>query len=416
MPPTLLIAWRFITSRKRSMAMTLCGIVFGVGFFIVTQAQTSGFQRFFIRTILGTSGAIRIEDRFQDTIESAVASGEGGRASSFRVRTDAGHYVEGVDFPDKLREALAPFDDITGISEVVSGRGAIRSGFREQSMRLFGIRLEDHLAVSDLGRQIIFGDLQDFATDPNAVIIGADLAKRLNARPGDTLTLETGGHTGQYRLAAIFESGVRDIDKQYVYLDLSEARSLMEKPFGGAFLQISLSDPDRAPELVVQMEETLRHSAMSWQEREKVWLDVFKALRFSSAITVSTIILLAGLGMFNTLAMMVMEKTREIAILRSMGYERKDVAQVFLWQGAIILVAGTVLGWALGALATWGISRVPLRIRGIFATDHFVVNWDPAHYVVAAIVATVVVMLASTIPARRAARLEPGAIIRGSAA
>ncbi|WOO42041.1 ABC transporter permease [Rubellicoccus peritrichatus] len=416
MPPTLQIAWRFITSRKRSMLMTLCGIVFGVGFFIVTQAQTSGFEGFFIKTILGTNGAIRIEDRFQDTLESAASRGESGTYSSFRIRNDIGNrYVEGIDFPDQLREVLSDYDEIAGISEIVGGRATAVSGFREQSSRLHGIELEDHLAVSDLGQQIVFGDLQDFATDRNSVILGAKLAERLNVRVDDYLTMETGKGSGRYRIAAIFESGVSDIDRQYVYMDLTEARSLLQIPFGEARLQLALRNPDVAPELALQIENHLSHSAMSWQEREQVWLDVFKALRLSSAITVSTIILLAGLGMFNTLAMMVMEKNREIAILRSMGYEQRDIAGVFLWQGTIILLFGTALGCGLGALSTWGISKIPLRIRGIFATDHFIVNWDWTHYAAAIVVATVVVMIASYVPARRASRLEPGDIIRGSA-
>jgi lipoprotein-releasing system permease protein len=138
-------------------------------------------------------------------------------------------------------------------------------------------------------------------------------------------------------------------------------------------------------------------------------------LRVSSALTVSTIILISGLGMFNTLAMIVLEKTREISILRSMGYTRRDISRIFLWQGAIVLAMGTLLGWAFGAAVTLGVEHLPIRIRGIFSSDHFVVSWDPWHYAAAAATAIVVVMIASLIPARRAARLEPGDVIRGTA-
>jgi len=101
-----------------------------------------------------------------------------------------------------------------------------------------------------------------------------------------------------------------------------------------------------------QIEATLQYSAASWQEREKVWLEAFRALTYSSAITVSVFTLIAGLAMFNTLAMIVMEKTKEIAILRSMGYTRRDISRIFLWQAAIVLMLGTVAGWALGAVVT----------------------------------------------------------------
>ncbi len=180
-------------------------------------------------------------------------------------------------------------------------------------------------------------------------------------------------------------------------------------------MQLSLFDNDRAVQDALHMQEVLRHSAASWQEREKTWLEVFRALRLSSAITVSVFTLIAGLAMFNTLAMIVMEKTKEIAILRSMGYTRPDVTQTFLWQAVIVLFIGTVLGAGLWAAVTYLISSVPIRIRGIFATDSFVVAWSIWHYVAAISTAVIMVMLASIVPARRAAKLEPGDVIRGTA-
>jgi lipoprotein-releasing system permease protein len=118
--------------------------------------------------------------------------------------------------------------------------------------------------------------------------------------------------------------------------------------------------------------------------------------------------------MFNTLVMIVIDKTREIAILRSMGYMRLDITQIFMFQGLIVLFAGILLGWITAAAGTYGLSKIPIRIRGIFAADSFVVHWDISHYVWAGVIATIVVSIASYFPARRAARLEPGDVIRGS--
>ena len=114
---------------------------------------------------------------------------------------------------------------------------------------------------------------------------------------------------------------------------------------------------------------------------------MFRALRISSALSVSTIILISGLGMFNTLAMIFLEKTKEIAILRAMGYTRRDIARIFLWQGTIVLTAGVILGSGLGAAVTWGVSSLPIRIRGIFSTDSFPVEWATSHYIAADVTA-----------------------------
>ncbi len=415
MSPNLRIALRFLTAKRRAMVMSLSCIVLGVGLFIVTQATTSGFEQFFIKTILGTNGAIRIEDKIQDTLRSMEAAG-GGSGSSFTISIrEARKYIEGIEEPKLLMDALRRFPNVSGVSAVLHGPVVVRSSFKNESARIYGIDLENQLRVSDLGEQIIQGSLADYRQSPAGVLIGKVLADRLQVTIGESLVIEAGDQRRRYRISAIYETGVSDIDKLRIYMSIGEARSLLKKATGASFIQVNLFDKDRAPQDAMRMQEVLRHSASSWQEREKTWLEVFRALRLSSAITVSVFTLIAGLAMFNTLAMIVMEKTKEIAILRSMGYTRQDVTRIFLWQAVIVLVIGTVLGWLVGAGVTWTISSVPIRIRGIFATDTFQVAWSIWHYVAATITAVVMVMLASLVPARRAARLEPGDVIRGTA-
>jgi lipoprotein-releasing system permease protein len=134
----------------------------------------------------------------------------------------------------------------------------------------------------------------------------------------------------------------------------------------------------------------------------------------SVAITVSLIILLAGFGIFNVLTMSVLAKIKEIAILRSMGYRRGDISAIFLWQGALIAAAGSVVGCLLGALMTWGVSHIPIHLQGLLYTDYFLVTWDWRHYAFATLLALLAVFIASYVPARRAAELAPVVTIRGS--
>jgi lipoprotein-releasing system permease protein len=416
MSPNFRIALRFLTAKKRAMVMSLSCIVLGVGLFVITQATTSGFEKFFIRTILGTNGAIRIADKMQETMGSMYAAGTSAGESSMLISNGENFkYVEGIEEPVLLIKALRPFGNVAGISQVVTGTVTVESSFKSETAKVYGIDIDDHISVSDLEHQIYRGSLADFRITPQGIMIGRVLADRLRLNPGDSITLKTGEQNRRYSITAIYETGVSDIDKERIYAHLSESRSLLKKTSGASFLQIDLIEPDRAPADAALMAETLRHSATSWQEREKTWLEVFRALRISSAITVSVFTLIAGLAMFNTLAMIVMEKTKDIAILRSMGYSQEDVLQIFLWQAVIVLCIGTILGCLLGVTGTWAISNVPVRITGIFATNTFIVSWSGWHYVSAVITATIMVMLASIVPARRAAKLEPGDVIRGTA-
>lgn len=413
MSPNLRIAFRFLTAKKRAMLMSLSCTVLGVGLFIVTQATTSGFEAFFIRTILGTSGALRIEDKMQDTMRSMEAAS----GSDFQIRQNDGvKYIEGVEEPQAIMEAVREFANVNGASAVLRGNVQLSSWFKIEPAQVFGIVLKDHLRVSDLDKKITTPDgLQRFQDSPSGAMIGRVLADRLQIGAGDPFVILVRGESRRYRVAAIYETGVRDIDKNNVYLDLVEARSLLKKPTGVTFIQISVQDPSRAPQDAMRMTEVLQHSVKPWQEREKDWLEVFRALRVSTAITVTVFTLIASLAMFNTLAMIVLEKTKDIAILRSMGYERKDITQIFLWQAAIVLAIGAAVGALFGAGATWAVSQVPMRINSLFKTETFVVLSLPSHYFQAIMTALVMVMIASVIPARRAARLEPGDIVRGTA-
>jgi len=192
------------------------------------------------------------------------------------------------------------------------------------------------------------------------------------------------------------------------------AQALLQQPSGASMIIYKLRNPNRAPALASRFETLFQHNATSWQDREESTLQLFLTLRMSVAITVSLIILLAGFGIFNVLTMSVLAKTKEIAILRSMGYRRIDISSIFLWQGAMIAAAGSLLGCLLGAVMTWGVSHIPIRLRGLLYTNYFLVTWDWRHYVFATLLAILAVFIASYVPAHRAAQLPPVVTIRGS--
>jgi lipoprotein-releasing system permease protein len=407
------IALRFLTAKKRAMVMSLSCIILGVGLYIVTQAATSGFQEFFIKTILGTNGAILIEDKVQQTLRSLES---GSYNSGYEVRQKEGQkYIEGIEYPNILTRGVKSFRNVSGVSAVLRGTVTIRSSFREQSGQAYGIILEDHLKVSDLASQIVEGSLNDFRVQEGGALVGRVIADKLQLDIGENFEIEYQNEIHHFKVSAIYQTGVNDIDSVRVYVKMDDARALYKKPTGATYLQVSLFNRDRAREDAFEMSNSLQYRADAWQDREKSWLGVFRAFGVATAITVSVFTLIAGLAMFNTLAMMVLEKTKEIAILRSMGYTREDITRIFLWQAAIVLSIGTVAGCCMGALITYAVSQYPLPITGIFTSHKFLVQWALRHYIGAVTTAVIMVMAASLIPSRRAARLEPGDIIRGTA-
>src|SRR5258705_7773666 len=230
----------------------------------------------------------------------------------------------------------------------------------------------------------------------------------LQAGVGDTVQLlAPNGEYLRFTVAAIARAGIGAIYSSRVYSHARVAQALLQQPSGASMIIYKLRNPNRPPALASRFEALFQHNASSWQEREESTLQLFLTLRMSVAITVSLIILLAGFGIFNVLTMSVLAKIKEIAILRSMGYRRIDISAIFLWQGAMIAVAGSVVGCLLGGLMTWGVSHIPIRIRGLLYADHFLVTWEWWDYFWATLVATIAVFIAGYVPPPRAPVAPP---------
>jgi len=411
--PSFHIAIQFLLAHKRSLGLSALGVIFGVGAFIAALAQTQGFETFYINTVLGSEGSLVITDRFQEEhthILNAKPDVDLMVASQQQRK-----FYPGIADAYRIIQVLGTYSQVVACSPIVEGRAFLRSGFSTEAISLQGIDLDLHLRTTDFGKQVEKGSMDDFRNDPSGACVGASLAERMHLFAGqDIFIIGPDNETRRFRIDVIYETGVWDFDIKNVFVHMRTAQSLLHKPYFTSFMLVKLRDPSRAPEMASEFEDLLSHSAASWQQRQAGNLQIFDALRISAAIVVSMIILLSGFGIFNVLSLSVMQRTKEIAILRSMGYERGDIAAIFLWQGACVAVVGIVFGSGLGALLTFIISKIPVNFRGILRTDYFIVEWSPFHYLIGAVLAAIAVFIASYVPARRASKLEPIETLRGT--
>jgi lipoprotein-releasing system permease protein len=411
--PSFHIALRFLLAHKRSMGLSALGVVFGVGAFIAACAQTEGFEKFYIQTVLGSEGSLVISDRFQDARTNILAAKPG--ESLLVASQQQKKYYPGIEDAYHMIDVLMTFPQVIACSPIVEGRTFLRSGFQEEAISLQGIDLDLHLRTTDFAKQVNKGSIEDFRNDPDGCCVGQSLAERMDLSQGqDVFVRGPDNETRRFRIDVIYETGVWDFDIKNVFVHLRTAQSILHKPYYVSFMLVKLADPNRAPEMAAEFRDLLSHQADSWQARQSGNLHLFEALRLSAGIVVSMIILLSGFGIFNVLSLSVMQRVKEIAILRSMGYDRRDIAAIFLWQGVCVALVGIVFGWGLGALLTFIISRIPVNFRGILRTDYFIVDWSVYHYLIAAGLAAVAVFIAAYVPARRASRLEPVDTLRGT--
>src|SRR5438034_4063644 len=226
MTAPLYIALRFATNRKRALLLSLIGVVFGVGIFICTQAQTQGFAQFFIDSTIGTNGALVLRSRFQPRFEGLLVAAK----SESNVPAHR-NYFDGISNVSEIMRVSRQFSNVVACSPVLRGTLSARAGFETTTAELFGIDPTSHLRTTDLAKQIVGGRFDDFRNNTTSVIVGYRLADLLHVRPGDTVqVLSPGGEYWRFNVAAIARSGVGTIDSSRVYAPARVARRLRQKP------------------------------------------------------------------------------------------------------------------------------------------------------------------------------------------
>ena len=242
--PALYIGLRFTISRKRSLIFSLLGVVFGVAFFVCTQAQTQGFEQYFIKTILGTSGAVVISDRFQNRYTSFQGNA-GGTVLSGQQRRK---FYEGITDPEEIMRVTRQFSNVIACAPIVQGNITARGDFQSEVMTLQGIDLELQLRATALREQIIAGNIEDFRVNPTGLIMGSLLVDKMQIKVGDNVTLvDSDNNRKVMTLVAVFRSGNNVIDERRGYVGLRLGQNLVKETFDGLTNHRHLARPKPRP-------------------------------------------------------------------------------------------------------------------------------------------------------------------------
>jgi len=289
----LWISWRLLVERKRAFCIITIGIVLSVALLIIAQAQMQNLEQFFVRTVLGSDGAIQLGDRLQDTIISHAH-----HQINIQSTREGKLYVKGIEHPEAIKDAIQQFSGIRGLSEILEGPVRLSTNLDSQTAQLYGVDWRVHFPLSNIDEQFIYGSPESFQMNQLGILIGDGLSRRLGLRVGDWMTIASAFEHKRYQIVGIYQTGIDSIDNQRVYSHLSEARWLMHQPYGGVYFQITLDHPQQASILAKRLEDALGHQALSWQEREQVWLDVFLMVRIGSIVLISMVMFLAGMSIF----------------------------------------------------------------------------------------------------------------------
>ena len=275
-----------------------------------------------------------------------------------------------------------------------------------KSAQLEGLNEDNNHKFLAVFKEHLFG-LEEF---PGDVLLGRDLAEDLGVGIGDTVRLSTPGSTGDtYRVRGIFDLGAKNLNQLYAYVGLATAQALHALPGGVTSIEVTVGDLWDAERVAADLSRTIPHLVESWIRTNRQLMVALANQTLMTRMIRMTFGLVVAIGVASVLMVAVVQKTREIGILRAMGTSRRRVLRVFLLQGAIIGLIGSVLGCALGYGLAWFMSGILTSADG---TRLFTAQVDLPLYLYTTVGAIVLGVVAAMLPARRAARLDPAQAIR----
>ncbi len=405
-----MIAFRYLRAKRKEgfvsviAAFSLLGVALGVAALIVVMSVMNGFHKELMGRILGFNGHVQVYG-----------------------------LARGIDNFDAVANQIRQLAGVTHVSPMIDGQVMITANGRSGGALVKGVRLEDLRQKPLIANNIAAGSLDEF-TGNDTVILGSELARAMHVVPGDMLTLISPQGTATavgmiprlkaYRVVALFSAGMYEYDSSIIFMPLDAAQIYFRYPGQVSTLEVMTSDPNQAQTIASTIYQQLQGTVkvVDWQLTNAHLFNALQVERSVMFLILTLIILVAAFNIISSLIMLVKDKGRDIAILRTMGATRGMVMRIFFLCGSAIGVTGTLLGLVLGVSFALNIETIRGWLESLTGTRLF----DPVIYYLSQLpadvhsfdVVKVVLMalllsfLATLYPSWKAARLDPAEGLR----
>jgi len=414
----LFLAWNHLTSKVKQTLLTLMGITLGTAAYITISGMMMGFQVFILEQLVNNDAHIRISARedfiTKENVEKSIFP---NMAHVFWLSPPGGLRENAkVDKPQVWFQRLRNDSRVSAFSPQLIVQSLVRKGGASLAGRLIGVEPNKQVLVTNIQNYMLKGKLSDLATGGNKIIVGEGILRLLGAKINDTILIATPkGLPFPFKIVGFFRLGVKSLDESTLFAFLTDVQTVNQTPSQISDIALRITDFSKAKEIAETWSDFSHEKIQSWDQINEGTLSVFKTQDIvRNAMTIS-ILIVAGFGIYNILTMAVNQKRREIAILRSMGYEPKDIINLFLIQGIILGFTGSFAGIGFGYIFCRIMEQIPVSSQRMLGGGTMLVSFDPMIYLKAFILGFSASLIASYLPARSAGKLEPIQIIRSEA-
>ncbi len=415
------VAFLHLNERKRQTLLTALGVAIGNAMLITTIAVTTGSSANIREKIIDTSPHVTVfpelvqprvpQNLIRDTLRHQLAIVDKNVVNKDKPVIKA--YTEVMSIAESI-------ENIEEVSPFVNTKLIARNKTRFKPCVAKGIIPEREANVANLEKIIKTGSLEELSYTPNGIILGDILASDLRVKYRSRIDLVTeNGEIFPVIVTGTFQSGFSEFDKTIGYVNLRLAQrieGLSASTVSG--IGINTREIEQSFSLANLVENLSGYKAESWDETNKNVLGFIKRNNTVTLVLVGFVFVVAGLGIYSVMTTVVLQKTKDIAIMRSYGVGRKTIALIFMIEGVVIGVIGAIFGSILGHLICDLVASIRFTASnaGVVRSDRINILETPDAHVIVVIFAIIVTVLAAFFPSWRAAKLIPVRVLRGEVA
>ena len=392
------IAWRFLAENPLQGLLIGIAIAVGTAVIIFITSIMHGRQQNTNNKTLGSQAhnnleAARLYNRLPQTLAAS---------RPLLLETPRSQPLRRIDSWQLLVQELDRVEGLTAVSPLVSGPALVQRGRATASVVVNGIDPERYRKIVNLPQHMEQGNYRIQSED---ALIGSELAQDLGVQPGDTLSLLAGdGRSARVRIAGIFSMGIQELDSRQLYVDLKQAQTLLNLAGGVTVLEVRIGEIFTARDWAARLARLTGLYSRNWMDNNSQLLNALRSQSMTTQMIRTFVGLVVALGIASVLAVSVVQRTREVGILRAMGSSREQILRVFLLQGAMLGAIGAVFGM----LGGYGL----VHLFNNLGSRLFYVAVQPEVTLVALLTAIGAGVVAAALPARRASRYDPAVAIR----
>ena len=406
LPFEWVVAIRFLQEGKIQTGFIAVGIAIGVAVIVFMSALLAGLQsNFVIRVLTGQAHIQLLNQKEAVRPLRAGVAGEGQELAQLQVPLQR---LKGIDQWQSWATLLGQIPQVSVLSPAVTGAALVTRGSATRSVSVVGVQPEVHFKIISLPDKMVQGQA---LINSESILIGTELASDLGLGVGDKLRLSSGtGRVQTLTVSGIFDLGNKAANARNTFVALRTAQTLFDLVGGASVLDVTVRDVYTAETIAQKMHQLTGLQADSWIKTNEQFFTAVKAQTTANTAIRFFVALSVGFGIASVLVVSVVQRSREIGILRAMGVTRGQVLRVFLIQGGLLGLGGAVLGSGIGALALFLWQRF---MRNADGSEMFPLVFDSGLLLQTLLLASLTGLLSAFAPALRAARLDPVVAIRG---